>query len=67
MKTLAGWFSFAIKFYQNEELRNFLLLLGESWGLAYGKMHKASFLYSWMIIETSLEQFWKNHIDSLNL
>lgn len=67
MKVLAGWFTFALKFYQNEELRNYLLLLGESWGLSYGKMYKASFLYSWMIIETSLEQFWKNHIDSLNL
>lgn len=66
VKTLNEWFVSALKFYQDDDLRNYLLLLGESWGLAYEKKFKASFLYAWIIVETALENYCLNH-DSLSV
>lgn len=39
--------------------------MGEAWSLSFGTMHKASFLYSWMIIENMLENTWRKHTESL--
>ena len=66
-KTMATYFDQAYAFYQNDELREYILLLGEAWGLSYEKLHKASFLYSWMIIETTIENYLTNHIESLSI
>lgn len=65
LKIMAGYFNQGYSFYQNDELRDYILLLGEAWGLSYEKLHKASFLYSWMIIETTIDNYIENHIESL--
>lgn len=68
MREIPGsWFDTAYKFYIDSELKILILLLGESWALAYDKSFKASFLYAWMIIETTLQNFRFLHIDSLNI
>lgn len=68
MREIPGaWFDTAYTFYKDSELKNYVLLLGESWGLSYEGKYKAAFLYSWMIIETTLENYWLNHINSLSL
>jgi hypothetical protein len=54
----------AYRFYTNPDFKDDILLLGESWGLSFDKMHKASFLYSWMIIENFLEKSWYEYLDS---
>lgn len=66
-KTMAKFFDQAYSFYKNDELRDYILLLGEAWGLSYEKLHKASFLYSFMIIETTIDNFLTNHIESLSI
>ena len=55
----------AYRFYRNPEFKDDLLLIGESWGLSYGEMYTASFLYSWMIVEGFLERLWNEYVDSL--
>jgi len=67
MKVMGGIFNQAYDFYKNKELRNYVLLLGESWGLSYEKLFKASFLYSWMIIENIIKNYMIIHIDSLSI
>ena len=68
MKEIPGvWFDTAYNFYKDPELKTYVLLLGEAWGLSYEGMHKAAFLYSWMIIETTVENYLEHHIDSLSL
>jgi len=56
----------AYRFYKNPEFKDDMLLIGESWGLSYGEMYTASFLYSWMIIEGFLERLWVEHVNSLS-
>lgn len=67
MRAMGGIFNRAYDFYKNIELRNYVLLLGEAWGLAYERLFKASFLYSWMIIENLIKNYTVKHIDSLSI
>lgn len=55
----------AYRFYKNPKFKDDMLLIGESWGLAFDEMFTASFLFSWMIIENFLEQLWEEHVNSL--
>lgn len=65
MKVIPGIFDKAYDIYKNKELRNYVLLLGVSWGLSYEKLFKASFLYSWIIIENRIKNYISKYIDSL--
>ena len=67
MKSMTGIFNQAYDFYKNKELRNYVLLLGEAWGLAFEKLFKASFLYAWTIIENLIKNYTINHINSLSI
>ncbi|MEW6044210.1 MAG: hypothetical protein AB1608_08095 [Thermoproteota archaeon] len=63
--TMVKVLDFAHVIYQNNELKSDILLIGEAFSLFFDQMHKASFLYSWMLIENFLERVWHNHVDSL--
>ena len=42
------------------------LLLGlEGYSLYYGSTHKGAYLYGWMIIETVIDQMWKEYVDTM--
>ena len=64
---LEGFIRQAYIFYQNPEYADDLILIGEAWSLSFDKKHTASFLYSWMIIETMLENTWIKHVNSLSV
>lgn len=55
----------AYRFYKNSKFKEDMLMIGESWGLAFDEMYTASFLFSWMIIENFLEQLWVLHVNTL--
>ena len=43
-----------------------LLLLAEGWSLQFEQSAKrAAYLYSWMVVETVLEQMWREYVSSL--
>lgn len=50
--------------YQNQELKEDVILMGETFTMYYDQMYTASYLYSWMIIENFLERQWLSHVDS---
>lgn len=64
MESLLG---VAYRFYKNQESKEDVLLFGETFGLYFDEMYKASFLYSWMLIENFLERSWIEYVDSLSL
>lgn len=44
-----------------------LLLALEGYGLYYGEAHKGAYLHGWMIIETIIDQIWKEHVNTLRI
>ena len=63
----AAWLDQGHSFYNDPTLKEYVILLGEAWGLSYDKMYTASFLYAWMIIENFLETYWHDYVDSLTI
>ncbi len=44
-----------------------MVLIGNCWALSFDDSPKASFLYSWMLIEIFLKRIWFTHVDSLSI
>lgn len=63
----SAWLDQGHSFYNEPKLKEYVILLGDAWGLSYDKMYTASFLYAWMIIENFLETFWYDYVDSLTV
>ena len=61
------WLDQGHEFYNDPKFRDYVLLLGEAWGLSFDRMYTASFLYAWMIIENFLETHWYDYVDSLSV
>lgn len=61
------WLDQGHSFYNDTKLRDYVILLGEAWGLSYDRIDTASFLYAWMIIENFLETYWYDYVDSLSV
>lgn len=56
----------AYSYNENPELANDLILIEEGWTLLYNESPRASFLYSWMLIEGFIEKIWDQYIDTLD-
>jgi len=68
MHSMRGvWLDQGHSFYHSPKLKEYILLLGEAWGLSYDRMDTASFLYAWMIIENFLETYWYDYVDTLSV
>src|SRR5919112_666861 len=44
-----------------------LLLALEGYGLYYGEAHKGAYLHGWAIIETIIDQLWKEYVNTLRI
>lgn len=62
---MANMLSLAYDFYTNQETKTNLLLIGESSSLYFDRHFSASFLSSWLVIESLLENQWYEYIVSL--
>lgn len=51
----------------NPILEKRVLLLSEAWSFSFDESFTPSFLFSWTIIEMSIDLIWKKHVDSLRL
>ena len=63
---MANMLSLVYDFYTNQDTKTNLLLIGESSSLYFDRHFSASFLSSWLVIESLLENQWYEYVTSLN-